>query len=225
MKSTIFILTACLTTVCFILPVSAAEKTGISRPLSALFESRVIVFGHRPKHFSRLWHFIRQTDRVEKQIPDQQRDEVWFRGKDGSLKAYQFISDKHRMVIEYNRGDLKSISNYPSWDLVATILPAKLRSKLKYQGSAKIFGHPASLYRGNLNGADVELTWLDDVMLPAKYREINQRRDTQIELKKLYNPKDAPWKARITTNYRFMDFADVGDNESDPALRELAHGH
>ncbi len=108
---------------------------------------------------------------------------------------------------------------------MAAILPAELRDKLKYQGSTKIFGHPASLYRGNLNGADVELTWLNDVMLPAHYREISQRRDTRIELKKLYSPKDAPWKARVTTNYRFMDFADVGDNESDPVLRELAHRH
>ncbi|HFQ80722.1 MAG TPA: hypothetical protein ENK33_05040 [Desulfobacterales bacterium] len=224
MKSTVFVLAVCLATLHFAVPVNAAAGTGVSQPLTALFESRVIVFGHRPKRFSRLWHFIRQADRVEKQMPEQHRDEVWFKDKDGSLKAYQFISDKHRLVIEYNRGDLKSISNYPSWNLVASILPAELRGKLKYQGATRIFGHPASLYRGNLNGADIELTWLDDVMLPAHYREIGQRRDTQIELKKLYNPKDAPWKARVTTNYRFMDFADVGDNESDPALIELTHG-
>ncbi len=107
MKSTVFVLAACLTALYFAVPVNAAEKTGINRPLTALFESRVIVFGHRPKHFSRLWHFIRQADQVEKQMPDQRRDEVWFRGKDGSLKAYQFISDKHRLVIELQQGGSK----------------------------------------------------------------------------------------------------------------------
>ncbi len=219
------ILAACFSMPCFSSPANAAGEKGINQPLAALFESRVIVFGYRPKRYSRQWRFIRQADRVEKQMPDQQRDEVWFRDKDGSLKSYQAIYDKPRLVIEYNRSDLKSISNYPRWNLVATVLPAELRSKLKYQGAAEVFGHPASRYRGHLNGADVELTWIDDLMLPALYREIGQRRDTQVELKKIYTLGKAPWKAVVTTGYRFMDFADVGDNEADPALQALAHGH
>ncbi len=221
----LFIFAVCLSMPCFSSPANAAGEKGINQPLAALFESRVIVFGHRPKRYSRQWHFIRQADRVEKQMPDQQRDEVWLKGKDGSLNSYRAIYDKPRLVITYNRSDLKSISNYPRWDLVATVLPADLRNRLKYQGSAEVLGHPASRYRGHLNGADVELTWIDDLMLPALYREIGQRRDTQVELKKLYTLKKAPWKPIVTAGYRFMDFADVGDNEADPALQELTHRH
>ena len=193
--------------------------------ISAAYESRFIKLAIRPQASKHQWQFIRSDNRVEKRTNKQGQIEVWKRDK-GEI-SYSHIFIKQKRMVEYTSGDLRSLGQYPQWDLVKYIIDPEMLNKLQKIGDTKVKGYTASKYKGQLKGVDYEITWINDLKLPAVIRQVRNGSENSVHLKELYTQGEMPWKAIDTTNYLAMDYADLGDNEADPVWGNLAleHGH
>ncbi len=194
----------------------------IEKNISAMYESRFIKLAIRPQSSKQQWKFIRSDNRVEKRTDDSNQIEIW--QKDKNEISYFHIFKNHKRIVEYTSGDLRSLGQYPQWDLVKYIIDPEMLNKLQKVGGTKIMGYSASKYKGQLKGIDYEITWIDELKLPAFIRQLKNGSEVSVHLLSLYAQDEMPWKAIDTSQYLAMDYADLGDNEADPVWGELVLG-
>ena len=165
------------------------------------------------------------ADEVEYRLPDTPIH-VWLRGGDGL--AHREVFPAEMRVVEYAPGDLRALGHTPDWAQLRGLVEPELRARLRDAGSARVVGGEARRYRGDENGAKVELDWLAEAGLPAYFR--SGRGDSRVELRlRRLERKPAAQAFTATEGYRELDYTDIGDMELDPFARRYilmgAGGH
>ncbi|WP_428623689.1 hypothetical protein [Sedimenticola sp.] len=189
--------------------------------IAALYETRQIQLSIRPTLAKQQWRFWRTGNHVEKSIPSIGRSEVWEKRGDEISFSHHFI-DLERAV-DYTSGDLKALGQYPDWDEVAHIISPSMLEKLVKVSTRRVFGYDAVVYSGQFNATDVEIVWIDELKLPALIREVHQGQEFSVHLLEIYPARKAPWSRPVTSYFKRLDYADLGDNEADPVWGRLAH--
>lgn len=207
--------------------ISQASAKNIEQDIVATYESRFIRMALRPQISKQQWQFMRSKNRVEKRMNNQQQIEVW--EKDKNSISFTRIFNDYKRIVEYAAGDLRSLGQYPRWELIQHIINPDVLEKLQNVEEKKVLGYSATLYKGQVNGIDIEITWLNDVNLPAVIRQVSRAGETSVHLKTLDEKNKDNWPVVDTSDYLAIDYADLGDNEADPVWSKLAldqhHGH
>ncbi len=99
------------------------------------------------------------------------------------------------------------------WNKLASLIdPAQLQSQLKKTGEKKTaFGYAVFRYRGRTKDGGMEL------------RVYNHRRALRTELKAIHPLSRTPLAQPDLSGFEEIDFADLGDKESDPFVRRIEH--
>lgn len=203
----------------------ALEENAPVRPdVIAVFESKIIVAG-RPQVTE--WTLRRMAHRVEMQERRNGTGEIWSRDEKGNI-SFERVFHKQRRVLDYSAADLRSLDNYPEWDKIAEVIDAQLLGgALKHAGTARVMGKTAERYRGRLGNTSMEVIWLPQDRLPYQVKQSGPNQRTELKLKRLSVTMPASSDQDPTASYTRLDYADLGDDPSDPFFKRLseAAGH
>jgi hypothetical protein len=172
---------------------------------------------------------VRDAERVEYRIQDaRDQDEpiqVWRQTADGI--AHLELFPQERRSIAYAPGDLRTLDRVPQWPRLTGLVDPALRERLRRTGSGRAFDEIVAHYRGNdANGGKVALDWLESDAIPTYFRSGTGETAYVLRLHKLRRvPADAAFTA--ISDYRELDYADLGDMELDPFVASYLrrHGH
>ncbi len=172
---------------------------------------------------------VRDDGRVEYRV-EGEPTRVWRQTPDG-LELTELYLDQKRKVA-YAPGDLRAMNVQPDWAQLSGLVDPALRTQLAASGDASAFAQPLTRYRGkDAQGARVELDWLAQAGLPARYctgpRCGKRGGQDGVRLKAL---QKMPAETAFTSLEGLLeiDHADLGDREQDAFVRSLAktpHAH
>lgn len=168
------------------------------------------------------WYFWRGENRVEIRDGSSAVGEIWRRDGKGRL-SFVYVEPGHQRGIEYNATDLRIINHKRSWDQLASIVSQPELKRLKPVGVTEVLGHMAQLYRGTIDNRMVEVVWVPDLQLATKITNTYPDRQVTTELKSFLTPKDgmAATSDDQLANYALVDFADLGDMETNASMAWL----
>lgn len=176
------------------------------------------------------WYLWRNANRVEIRSGSGQIGEIW-RRDDQKRISLVYVEPAHQRGIEYTATDLRLIGNSRPWARLAGIIePAELE-KLEPAGDTEVLGHRAQRYRGKVDERAVEVVWIPRLQLAARVVHTYPDRQVRIELQSFLTGQDsvAAVSDADLADYQLVDFADLGDMETNPAMAWLkqsaAPGH
>lgn len=183
----------------------------------------------RGKHVEQ-FELLRTERRIEHRYVDRALTEVWERDARGELAHWKIFHRAGR-VVHYTPGDLRTIHVEPSWEQLGTLLNPAERARLKHVGKRRVRGELVSVLRGTIAGRSGRLLWLDTLELSTAMTLGTGSDATSVQLVGS-QPCDVTSCAPASTlEYREIEFADLGDSERDPFVRNflasfsLAHEH
>jgi hypothetical protein len=173
------------------------------------------------------WRFWRAPDRLVSENLTARTTEEWQR--EGATLFLKRAFHDDRRGIEYQMDDLRIAGEPPQWTRQALIVDPQLLGALTVRRGLLAGDAQHRRYVGELEGSHWDVTMHIEQMLPVR---IERRRDGLIErteLVALHALSAAPWQPTPTDAYPFIDYADLGDMESDPFVQKvhrlLGHGH
>lgn len=184
--------------------------------------------GHAHGHTGE-WVFIRNGAQVE--LGRGGYVELWERDERGEISWQRVFHDEHKLI-SYTPGELRTEQRAPSWEVLNSIIDARLLGSLRRVGATRYLGHAATRYRGDVGGERIEVLWLDAEKLPAAVSRRDKTHSYQLRLRELRAAPLPGWpRADLAraADYEFIDGSDLGDREYDPFVRKVlamdeAHG-
>jgi hypothetical protein len=174
---------------------------------------------------------VRTADRIEHRYLTRGVSEVWSRTPRGELEHWKVFHQPKRSV-HYTAGDLRTIEAEPSWEQLATLIHPAERLKLKTKGTRRVGAGTATVLEGELAHQRARVLWnastgwAQEVALGAGHH----RKKYRLLAAEACSPATcAPFDA---SSVREIEFADLGDMETDPFVRTFlatfaghAHAH
>lgn len=192
--------------------------------LACRFETQGRPHTERARNQTRQWYLWRQPDLVEMRDVDGGNGQIWRRDTNGQV-SYQRVFHTAKRVIEYYPGDLHALQSYPVWKKLTTLIePTWLGSALSAKEDVTVLNRHARRYTGQADGQELEVLWLEHERIPARVHRTGKGYEEIVELKEIYSFAESPWPRNETAGYELIDYADLGDKESDPFVRTFLHG-
>ncbi len=172
---------------------------------------------------------VRTAEAVEWHYLANNSSELWTKtSKD--LWFYHKVFHTDRQVIEYSPVDINVLGMHQQWQYFA-INPDILQALTHSKPSANFQGWLAIIYSGEKSGTHYEVLWLPQLSLAARISATQGNQRTITEIRTLQVNQQAPFTFSDITQYRTIEYTDLGDMERDPFVmkiqRELLeqHGH
>lgn len=172
----------------------------------------------KQKRISEVWRFTRSGRKVLHERSD--RIDIWTRLGESEI-ALEQVHLAEKVIIEFTAGELKAQGRDLGWNSYAQMIDTNLLSKLKFKGTKKVRGEKALRYKGELDGAVWEVLWLSHRDVPALIKRTDSKGEMKTELVTV--PGTDPTIAPALSEFRRIDYADLGDMESDPLVHRLTH--
>ena len=208
-----------LATVC-----SAQEPAATPAPLPPIaceFETVTARENGTAEAKTRAWRLWRAADAVETQELDSPDAEAWHRDPRGQVTYFRVFHPEKR-AIEYKATDLSISHSTPNWERLASVVaPEFIAKNLKQTGEERVLERAAIRYEGESGGSKFEVVWLTAEQIPAFVRETRDGDVSTIRLRAIHPLPESPWPHGLKDAYEIIDFADLGDKESDPTLQAM----
>lgn len=160
------------------------------------------------------WRFWRDTNQVTTERPQLGVGELWQR--DGQTIIHRKLYHADRRAIEFQDDDLKMLNSMPAWRKLELLVDSKILEQLQAGEVEWSDGYPTREYRGRLAGIDWHVVMRLDLALPALIERHHPHGSERTELLSAHPLNQVPWQPTPTRGYDVIDFADLGDKESDP---------
>ncbi|PPD33496.1 MAG: hypothetical protein CTY18_09605 [Methylomonas sp.] len=193
--------------------------------LAAEFETTVIESadnGDDKQQHTYRWRFWRAANRVETLNLQDNSGEVWSQSANGQIEYQQVFHDQQQ-VLNYVPGDLKALGSDLDWSALATLLNQTMVASLLAEGREQLLGRQAMHYQSKIPESPLEITWLEHEQLPAMIKRTEHGHIIITRLTAIYPLQQSPWPYQRSGNYRYTDFADIGDKENDPFIQSIQH--
>ncbi len=159
---------------------------------------------------------VRSDSRVEYRV-DGQPVRVWCRTPDGIELREVDIADKR--IVTFAPGELRTLNMESDWVRLSELMPVSMLPRLEKTGHGTLYGQSLERFGGSdSKGQRIELDWLPDVMLPARYHLGPASAPEAITLLQL-----ARTTARVAytslDGFSETDHADIGDEVTAPDAR------
>ena len=191
-------------------------------PLAAAFEVQMVVRPGRPADTTR-WYLVREPQRIETGRPSGRLAEIWERDARGEI-ALQRVFHADRRIVVYTAGELKARRLTPSWTALGSMLDPQTFAHVTRTGTRKVRHGTATVYKGALQGDQIEIWWLDHLALPARFARHGAAGRFTMTLQVVQTPVPQDWPRVTATElreYLSIDAADFGDMASDPFVRKV----
>ncbi len=175
--------------------------------------------GEQQQQSFTLW---RTLQKVAHQYPHKNVTQQWTRSKNGRLTRTQFFDQDLRAIEFETQSPQKSTNNH--WQKKFQLVSHKLINKMNLEGTQGKLCDLVEYYQLEENGVIFQLSWLPNKKLVSRYRVSSASMSKEWVLQSVdYNTNAVSEFFSVRDNYLNTDFADIGDNESDPVLSKLIH--
>ncbi|ACJ28082.1 Conserved hypothetical protein [Shewanella piezotolerans WP3] len=174
-----------------------SNSNGGNREITLLRNKQQLIYQHNPQSF-----------------------ELWDRRGE-----YVRYFPNERRSVSYRKGDLLSLNMHFNFEqLNHLISPATIKG-LQQRPISKTNLLDTCItqqYSGDQSGHKLVVSWIDKLALPHSFVVSNANGSMQYQLVELTPFSNDEFSALIS-GYQDIDFADVGDNESDPFIAKMIH--
>src|SRR5690606_4611959 len=160
------------------------------------------------------WRFYREQNRVEVEDLKSDTGELWLRDSNTQFFFKLFHAD--RRGIEYRMDDLQILQVTASWQQHALLIDPGVLQKLTLIEAGWRDGYPYRRLHGENKGERIEVTWRIDLNLPQEIKRSDAEHSETTRLQAVFPLAQSPWQRRDHGDYEMIDYADLGDRESDP---------
>lgn len=159
-----------------------------------------------------LWRY---NNTVAQKFSNKSITDVWHKTKNNRLMYTKAFNDYQRSI-EYDPIDIKTENYQALWSEKSELFP--------YYNAFDLVDKHSNTYEHNEKGIKQTLVWLKEQSLPQSYTVSDKTKKVTWELTEL-SISETELKQYFDTisNYSSTDYADVGDNESDPFLAKMIH--
>lgn len=203
--------------------VQAEECTESPEHLAATYQFKKMTSGNSEKHILTLW---RNGQRLAHETPNKQMTSIWEQGVGGRLRLVRSFDADNR-GIEYQPNEVKVDDTDAYWAQLNHLLaPAHFQSWPIIISS----GQGCDLvqtYQLKSEHETTQITWQPALKLVISLSQKTGKHDIEWTLRKLIHDKNLINQAfKNWDSYHMTDYADIGDNESDPFLLKMMNlGH
>ncbi len=146
--------------------------------------------------------------------------EVWARAADGRLYVSRYF-DEYQRGIEYQPEEVR-ITQADAWERQRHLLSSEQLAAFARGDSSGEGCDRQTLLTLQGQGADEEIHWLDALALPRTWEQQEGPVQYRWSLESLVvDPARVEEAFARRESYQMTDYADIGDNESDPFLRRM----
>jgi len=164
--------------------------------------------------------FVRLGDNVIRIRPTQQVAEHWLRGAEERHVFYRHFLDAGRSVY-YPVSDLLTLNIHRSWQSINSLFDERVLPQLQQKGEEQAFCQTARRYHGKLQGKQLEVLWLTSLKLPAYLKISTPQEYLEMDLQGFGQPAELEQQLAHWRRFDSIDYADVGDSESDPFIARM----
>lgn len=165
-----------------------------------------------------IWRRSRQVAYV---YQDAEITDIWDLVVDGRQKLIRYF-DAYDRAIEYQPEDVQAGVGEDAWSERNQLVSDALRRELTYVDARGTGCDLIQRFEGTLDGVVYELEWRPGVNLAETF---SRRNETDSEFWRLdalvVDPGEVDDQFTTRSRYQTTDFVDIGDNESDPFLRQV----
>ncbi len=138
------------------------------------------------------------------------------------LKSGEYIRyfPKEKRSVTYQRSDLLALNIHSDLDKQFHLLSEVERQKLTLHKTEKSACFTQQYLQGGDEPTKIDVTWLKEISLPQSITIEQGENGLNYQLIQLSPFKQSQY-SQLTSGYRDIDFADVGDNESDPFIAKM----
>lgn len=165
------------------------------------------------------WRIWRKSHEVIRENLATDTADYWY--QDGNTLIQKTYYHHDRRGMEFQQTDLQMLNKQPQWQALALVFDPALLSHLKLTDSGWRDGVPFQRYQGKLQDSEWVIEVRTDLMLPLRIEHKSQHAHETITLVEAYPLAQAPWQPVPTRDYNVIDFADIGDMESDPFVKKI----
>jgi hypothetical protein len=175
------------------------------------------------------WRFWRAPDRLWSDNLADRTGERWQR--DGRVLFHQKLFHDDARGIHFQMHDLGMFGPLPAWVEKALLVDPALLAALPVTKAGWRDGHPFRRYAGEVDGVAWDITLRVDLLLPTVIERARGGLRQRTRLQAAHALAEAPWQPTPSTRYELIDFADLGDRETDPFVQKVqrrlgvAHSH
>lgn len=168
------------------------------------------------------FQLYRKNKEVAHVYPEAQMTEFWSLEPNGFVRPTRFF-DEHRRAIEYAAADINNGRGDKSWDSRFQLVEGRFLARMnKVETSGEGCSAVEHYSLTNEQGVKTVIKWMPELLL-VSYLEIKTEKGLKVWEMQRYSTDtseiDALFKDRYS--YKSTDYVDIGDNESDPFLRNM----
>ncbi len=182
-------------------------------------EKNLINGQHNHKELT-IW---RKDHSVAHQDSNRAVTEIWSKIHDNRIKLYRQF-DAHQRGIEYTTEEIQS--QHLDWSSKYQLIPSQLKQQLvktkTEQQACWTEEHYSSAFPSQTNKNQTKLVWIPELQI-IQSLELSGDLGTKIWTLEALNqdPKTIQQAFAQWNDYHLTDYADIGDNESDPFLMKM----
>lgn len=207
-----------------LLPSVAISHAKAERPaqeiacqFETVFESKA---GGTPS-FKSAWRLLRRDGVVESWQLGGTEGEVFELDGAGGVQVRRFFLAE-RVEVFYSAMELKVLGRPQDWNqCYSVVAPAFLKEKLAHTGTEVLLGVTVEKYEGEVEGRRWRVLWSEPEQLAYQVRVESERGVSTSTLTERHPLRSAPWETPRKPGYHLIDFADLGDSESNPRFRRV----
>ncbi|MGS0673510.1 hypothetical protein [Shewanella sp. 125m-1] len=188
---------------------SATNASGQQSTITLLRSADKVIYQRSPTSFE-MWD--KQGEYV-RYFPTEQRSITY---RKGDLLSLNMHFDLQQLTHLISPELIKQLSNAQH----ETAAPSPEQHETHH--SANLSCQAVAHYEGLLAGNTLNLVWMTKLMLPVTMTVQQKGKQFSYQLTEI-EPFSSDAFAALISNYNDMDFADVGDNESDPFIAKMIH--
>ena len=217
---TILAATAVVTGMTILLPAASASTCNTDTPISAHYQISKHAEATKPEKFDHmvLW---RRANSVAEQYPKRAITELWERNRSNSIKLNRYF-DAYQRGIEYAPGEIKGLGSDDDWSMKNQLVANSLLAKMTLIKTIGSGCDREEIYTLKDPQQSITLNWLPTYRLVKSYtRNAKGETSTWLLTAKSTDTKVINAFFEQHLDYQTTDYADIGDNESDPFLKKM----
>ena len=198
----------------------AAE--GLPAPeLACQFETVFESKSQNQPSFKSVWRLWRGTEEVESWQVGSKEGEVTSLDGAGGVQ-FRRVFHPERTEVFYSAMELKVLGKTRDWSQSFSLVsPSFLKEKLVVTGSEVLLGTTLEKYEGTVEGRNWKVLWSPLEQLAYQVHVDSERGSSTTTLFERYSLDHQPWERLRKRGYNSIDFADLGDSETNPVIRRI----
>ncbi len=153
--------------------------------------------------------------------PQNKITEIWNKTASGQIRPVRYF-DQDLRAIEYAPDDIQASADMLDWQIKYQLVSAKVIDKLKKIEEKNNGCATVHVYSGRIGTSEIIIEWLPYTKLVKYFSVKNPSSNESWTLtKQIMSAEKIAAVFRLRESYQSTDYADIGDNETDPFFQKI----